>query len=531
MTDENQGMQVFRPDGQVLRDFIRCDSHVQFIMGPWGSGKTAACCVGKIWKYATSQQPDKWGRRRTRWFIIRNTYTDLKNTTLNTWKEWFPERWPDNHPGAGQIAFGEITMSRPFRQHIKIGDVDCEILFLALDDEEDRKKLLSLECTGFFFNEFREIERGIIDDATGRTGRFPPQKDKPDDVPQDKWPSWHGVVGDTNAPAEDHWFPIMAGHVPMPSHFTEDDVAAYQKPDTWSFFVQPPGMLRDYDDNGKHIGYVTNPKAENTKYHTGNYYANMIKGKKPSWISINVLNEYGKLVEGKPVFETFREDKHVSKEPLKPVEGHVVFVGLDFGRTPAAVFGQNIVGQWRILHEVQALNMGASRFAPILKREMAAHFSGFQFALYGDPAGDDQGQASDETPFSVFRAHGLRVLKAYHNNKLNIRLEAVENVLGRSNDFNTGPGLLIDPGCKQLHAALNGGYQYKRQRVSGSSKYSDLPDKNQYSHLADAFQYLLLGAGEGKAVLTNVSAAPKPVVVSRTNGNPFSRQRDRFRLR
>ena len=487
-------MKTFRPDGAVLKEFIRCDKHVQLIMGPWGSGKTAACCVGKIWKSAVSQEPDINGKRRTRWFVVRNTYTDLRNTTLNTWKDWFPES-----------MYGEMTMQRPFRHHIQIGDVDCEVLFLALDDDEDRKKLLSLECTGVYFNEFREIQRGIIDDATGRTGRFPSQKDRPAHLTAFQWPTWHGVVGDTNAPSEDHWFPIMAGDVPMPDHFTEEDVIHHEKPDTWAFFFQPPAMKRVFDAQGQQTGYEPNPAAENTKHHTGGYYENMIKGKKPSWIAINILNEYGKLVEGKPVFETFREDLHVAKEPLKVIGGAVLYVGIDFGRTPAAVVGQNVGGQYRILAELQAYNMGADRFAPILKRELATKFKGCSYALFGDPAGDDEGQASDDTPFSVFRANGLRVLKAYHNNKLNIRLESVEKVLGKNNDYNTGPALLIDPACKTLVTAMNGGYQYKRVKVSGGARYSEVPDKNQYSHIADAFQYLLLGCGEGRALLSNMS--------------------------
>ena len=525
----NEGIKVFKPDGDVLRRFIACDKHVQLIMGPWGSGKTAACCVGKIWKTAIEQAKDINGKRRTRWFIVRNTYSDLKNTTLATWKEWFPERWPEGHPYAGEIAFGEITMSRPFRQMINVGDVELEVLFLALDDEDDRKKLLSLECTGIYFNEFREILKGIFDDATGRTGRFPSQKDRPSHLTQNEWPTWHGVIGDTNAPSEDHWFPIMNGDVPFPDHFTEEDIEEHKMPDTWEFFIQPPGMLRVFDEEGKFEKYVPNPEAENTMYHTGGYYENMIKGKKPSWVAINILNEYGKLVEGKPVFETFREDYHVSKGKLEPENGAIVYVGIDFGRTPAAIFAQCIGGQYRILHELMGYNMGADRFAPLLKRDMARFFPGCSFALYGDPAGDDEGQADDNTPYRVFRANGLKILPAYQNNKLNIRLESVEHALGRFNDYNTGPGFLISNHCKTIIAAMNGGYQYKRIKASGSSRYSDVPFKNNYSHPADALQYMLLGAGEGKALLNNENSGKK--VNTRTESNVNTRRRRRSRGR
>lgn len=514
MSDAKGEMRVFRPDGKVLREFVRCRGFVQVIQGPWGSGKTGTCCVGKVWNYATQMAPSKDGIRRSRWFVVRNTYTDLKNTTLKTWKDWFPES-----------VYGPITMSRPFSHHIKIGDVDLEVLFLALDDEDDRKKLLSLECTGIYFNEMREIEKGIIDDATGRVGRFPGIIYKPDDVPKDQWPSWYGVIGDTNAPHEEHWIPIMRGDVPPPDYFTDDDIREHAKPDNWFFFMQPPAMVREYDANNMHVGYKVNPVAENLAYLPNEYYENMIKGKKPSWILVNVLNELGRLVEGKPVFETFREDVHVSKEKLFPVEGQPLYVGIDFGRQPAAVIGQHIRGQWRILHEYMGYDMGADRYAPLLKKELAGKFPGFQYAMFGDPAGDDANQSGDNTPYRIFRAHGMTVLPAYMNNKLSIRLESVEHVLGRNNDDNSGPGLLLDPSCKIMAAALNGGYQFKRLKVSGGARYSDVPDKNKYSHPADAFQYLLLGGGEGRAILNQAAGSRRPIQRQRRNINTRRRAR------
>jgi len=48
---------------------------------------------------------------------------------------------------------------------------------------------------------------------------------------------------------------------------------------------------------------------------------------------------------------------------------------------------------------------------------------------------------------------------------------------------------------------MSGGYKYKRVQTSGDAKYVDKPDKNQYSHIADAGQYLVLGAiGDSKVI-------------------------------
>ena len=57
--------------------------------------------------------------------------------------------------------------------------------------------------------------------------------------------------------------------------------------------------------------------------------------------------------------------------------------------------------------------------------------------------------------------------------------------------------------------------------VSGE-RYADKPDKNMYSHIHDALQYLLLGAGEGRALMSNQQQAR--VVNARKDFDVFSRQ-------
>jgi hypothetical protein len=63
-------------------------------------------------------------------------------------------------------------------------------------------------------------------------------------------------------------------------------------------------------------------------------------------------------------------------------------------------------------------------------------------------------------------------------------------------------GMLIDYRCRTIIKGFEGGYQYRRVQVSGE-RYSDKPEKNMYSHIHDALQYLMLGAGEGRQLLNN----------------------------
>ena len=63
------------------------------------------------------------------------------------------------------------------------------------------------------------------------------------------------------------------------------------------------------------------------------------------------------------------------------------------------------------------------------------------------------------------------------------------------------PGLIIGPKCKMFRKGMAGGFKYRRVQVSGADRYTDKPDKNIYSHVCEAGEYGLMGAGEGHALL------------------------------
>ena len=107
--------------------FLQDDSFVRGIMGPVGSGKSYACCA-EIFLRAVKQEPNADNIRKTRFAIIRNSYPELRTTTLKTWQEIFPES-----------QFGTMRWSPPITHHIQLpprgaaAGIDCEVIFLALD--------------------------------------------------------------------------------------------------------------------------------------------------------------------------------------------------------------------------------------------------------------------------------------------------------------------------------------------------------------------------------------------------------------
>jgi hypothetical protein len=495
----------YKPDGPVLLEFLKDRSFVSAIQGPVGSGKSGACTV-KLLSLMLEQAPGPDGLRRSRWAVIRNTNPQLRTTTIKTWQDWLkPEDW-------GRFYWNPP----PYRHEIARGDVRAEVIFLALDRPEDIAKLLSLELTGAWINEAREIPKSIVDAVTMRVGRYPALKDG--------GPSWFGVVMDTNPADADHWWPIMSGQVPVPEHFSTSEARLLVRPHNWRFFAQPGAMLEQKDARGEVTGYVPNPAGENLRHLTPDYYVNLIQGKAKSWIDVYVMGRVGTLAEGKPVFPTWTEAVHRARAPLPPVPGVPVIVGLDFGLTPAAAVCQLVRGRWFVLAELVAQDMGMTRFAPLLKRELAQLLPGWPdglIRLYGDPAGDQRSQVDERTPYQILAAHGLKAYPA-PSNDLAVRLGAVEGALARLVDG--APGLVVSPACATLCAGFGGGYQYRRLQVSGAERHEDQPLKNRFSHVMDALQYALLGGGEGRTVV-GARGDAKPVQ-ARVPFDPFSR-RDR----
>jgi len=473
----------YKPDGDVLKSFMKDESFFRGIRGPVGSGKSVGCCV-EVFRRALEQKPNEDGVRKSRWAIIRNTNPQLRTTTIKTWLDWFPES-----------DWGNFKWSVPYTHHITVNDLDLEVIFLALDRPEDVKKLLSLELTGIWVNEAREIPKSIIDACTMRVGRYPSMREG--------GASWSGVICDTNAPEEDHWWAIMSGEVPIPDHIPREQATMLVKPDNWKFFAQPPAMKEHINERKEITSYSLNKDAENKKNILSTYYPNLIRGKTKNWIDVYVMNRLGLIQEGKPVYPDFVTETHLAEEEIPIAIGVPLYVGIDFGLTPSAVFGQKVRGRWLVQAEIVAIDMGVVRFAELLRQEIATRFSGLDVYIYGDPAGDFRAQTDESTPFQILRGAGLKAVPA-PSNSVDLRLEAVASQLTKMSEGL--PAFLIDRRCQTLLKGFQGGYCYRRMQVSGE-RYDDKPDKNMYSHIHDALQYMMLGAGEGRSLI----AGQKPV--------------------
>ena len=115
------------------------DSKMRVLMGPVGSGKSVASCFEVI-RRASQQAPNKQGIRKSRVAIVRETARQLQDTTIKTFLDWFPTGVCGNFMRTTKTFF------------FKVGDVECEVMFRALDDADDVANLNSLELTFAWFN-------------------------------------------------------------------------------------------------------------------------------------------------------------------------------------------------------------------------------------------------------------------------------------------------------------------------------------------------------------------------------------------
>lgn len=434
---------------------------VRALMGPVGSGKSVTCVIELI-LIARTQEPDASGIRRTRFAIIRNTYRELLDTTIYTFFTWI-----DKDSG----HYSALNMTFFLEQELDDGTtMHAEFLFRALDKPDDVKKLLSLEITAAWVNEARELPKQVIDMLQTRVGRYPARA-------LHVMPTWHGIIMDTNPPDNDHWWYKL---------FEEGC------PDNHILLKQPSGLSE---------------AAENIENLPANYYTNMMAGKVMDWINVYVKGQYGFIADGRSVYPEYNDELHYVEDDIKPDPRLPIYIGLDFGLTPAALFGQlQPSGRFIIFDELVTFDMGAVNFGKLLKQHIRQNYKNYEIEVYGDPAGDTRAQTDEQTPYMILQAEGISAIPT-HTNDFTIRREVVVSYLTRL-DFTGKPAMAITPGAPSFRKACAGGYQYKRVQVSGEERFQDKPYKNKFSHIAEAGQYMILGAVGDDRVIGSFSSKP-----------------------
>lgn len=438
----------------TVERFIKSRARYKLIMGPLGSGKSTGCVI-HLFNEMISQKPDAQGVRRTRYAVVRNTAPQLNYTTKKTIDEWIPDtirEWSES--------------KRTYFFKFRLGDgtiVESEWILKHLDNEEQVRDLLSLDLTGAWLNEAREIREDVFKMLRGRINRYPPKR------LYKVGATYPFIIMDTNPPHTEHWLYKLFEELPKVDHKWAKLIEVFKQPSARS------------------------PQAENLPNLAPNYYEELMYGQDEDWIRVYVDGEYGYVKAGKPVFPSYKDSFHCAREPIEPMERRPVIIGMDFGLTPAAVFVQlTLEGQLRVLHEIvteDATDLETFVIEYLLP-VMNDMFFNCPSYIVGDPAGKSRSQVDSRSCFHVLNSFGLRAFPAY-TNSLQERLRAVNIYLTRTVKGNE-PAFLLSPTCKYLRKGFISEYHFRKLRVMGD-RYADTPEKNIYSHVFDALQYACLG--------------------------------------
>lgn len=439
MSDSGLTITYSYKDCPTLRDFANDDAFFRCAVGPFGSGKSSACVI-EILARGLAQKPGPDGVKRTRWIVIRNTYRQLADSTIKTFFQWLPP-----------AQFGEYKQSTNTYLINAFENTEIEVIFRALDRVDHVGNLLSLEVTGGWVNEAREVPWPIIEALQGRVGRYP--------AARDGGPTWYGVFMDTNPSDTDS---------KLYKYFCE----TAHDPKYARLFMQPSGL---------------GPQAENLKALPGGqeYYKRMAVGKDPEWVKVYCEGQWGYVQDGRPVFPEYYDHTHTS-DAVKAISYAPIYRGWDFGLTPACVFAQvTSTGQFIVLDELVSESMGVDNFSEEVITHSTVNYPKFEFIDVGDPAGTQRAQTDEKTCFQILMSKGIEITAGIQSTQ--IRLESVRKPLTRL--VMGKPGFQLHPRCKQLRKGFMGGYQYRRLQTA-QERFTAVPDKNIYSHPMDALQYI-----------------------------------------
>ncbi|MBL4768038.1 MAG: hypothetical protein JKY94_10040 [Rhodobacteraceae bacterium] len=496
----------FEAPGPVGAAFINSTGPFDFIRGPWGSGKTVAA-VFKIVRHAgmdfcvcrDSSPKYPHGVVHARVAAIRDTYREMAKTALASWHEFFPKNGPftrlpikANYTGGSDrpVLHGlewEVIRKVPGPRGIWIDakiPIILDMEFGAIGTSNLDSFFKGYEITAGWINEADLCEPSVPGRLYGRTARYPPRMEiqpweaercgteiDPDTGKEDiKVPRI--ILGDFNPPDESNWT-------------YEREIEDPQSWPGYNFFAQPSGLSPDAENR---LGKTRSAYVEEEQAFGGPKHPDSLR---------NVHGQYAARADrGTPVFAgKFDLQKHRSDVNLDPIPGLPIYLGVDGGGSPACGIAQFMpTGQARLLREIVTFPItGPTRFAEEINRVLLQDFAGYPVAgAWGDPSnwfGADKINSEFSFMETVMNALGVMFVPTI-NNDPSARIEAVSMQL-KEIDVNT-PGLLCDPRLKYTIRGFVSQYHLTKS-ASESATSRLVVDKNEFSHIHDAWQYLFYG--------------------------------------
>lgn len=453
--------------------FHKDNSFVRLLLGPVGCGKSVADCL-EVFRRGCEQEPGTDGISRSRWAIVRNTYPELKSTTIKTWQEWFPPEY-----------FGSVKWDSPISHTLIFSGIVIEVLFIALDKPADIRKLMSLELTGIYINELQFVHKKIFETCLERVRRYPPKK-------SGAKITWTGVIADTNPPSTRHWI---------------YELFEKGKPKGFQIYKYQPALIKLEDVPSDDTPYATsldgtiyinNPDADYAScQNDSDYWLKLVPGADDETIKVKYLGDYGVVVDGRPVHPEYNDRLHYSHKPLLYNPGIELGLGFDFGLTPACAIVQlSPTGQFLVLGEIYSEHLGLYDFVSnMVLPYLNQHFPGWKnnYKSRHDPAGQTGSQTDGKNCQSILKSLNINSFPSGKNNAPTPRREGLKYHLRRLVDGE--PGFLLAPKIQLIREGLMGHFQYAKVQAGaddGTQRYHEKPLKNIHSHICEGLEYIAM---------------------------------------
>lgn len=477
----------YRAADKTVETYHASKALLKYIRGPRASSKTVAAIMD-LWAMACTIRPTRDKVRKSRFLLTRAAYPTIERTILKSVVSWLG-------------SYGHVKMSQPpiatFTLPLRDGTrVESEWMFMAVPDQAAFQDFRSLELTGAFVNECIEQPFGLLPELMGSMNRYPGKQDFDEEDLVDAEgnamaPYESKILIDTNpGDEEDPWRTDFEDKPPegalmlvQQGAFLELDDEAFAR-----YRALNPGA-----DFIKKFGfhYVPNPMATYARIVPGGYryWADIINtATKRGTVLTLVCNQWAPVSTGRAIWPDYNDAVHVAPNDIEPLMHLPLRIGMDHsGLHPAAVIGQVVMGQLRVLDEVIFTDDKAGMtFTAFIEEELVPvlqdRYPGMAIHLALDPA-IMRNQIDGRTVYDVLNAAGITGAPAPTNDPT-MRRDAVARRLNRKGGF------VMSPRCRRLRAAMRGGYRFK---TNAQGLPIPEPVKDKHSHPAEALQYLCVG--------------------------------------
>lgn len=424
----------------IQRRFIESRAEADLFSSRKGEGKSA----GLVWSifYHTQHNPG------AHWLVIRDTFENLKRTTMQEFFQWFPDG-----------VFGHyLAGDKVFIWDEERTGLRGKVYFMGVEDDADASKIASMPIAGL-----------AIDEPSGAAGESSGVSEFVFDtaLAQLRQPGmkWYAVKLAQNNPDEGHW--------------------------TYRRFVDPgtPGQVGDEVLPDQEPGFVAwqTREPENVDNLPPGYYGRMERtwAHRPDLLRRFVKGEYGYQQVGRPVTPEWSDKLHLATR-LQAVRGVPLHLLWDGGLNPTCIITQvTPMGYWLILESHVGSGIGMYQLIEdVVKPALTSRYRGFTWSHTGDPnlKAPEQSSSNNSAAKVITNELGGRFVPGPID--IDRRVDPLRGVLRRTI---AGEGVVkVDKErAKEVWHALRGGWHWHVTRGGGLGTIK----KDRHSHPGDCMGY------------------------------------------